>query len=148
MTEQQRDLLLRDLSARLPYGVIFRDESAKDDFKLMGIATAPSGYFSVSRMYRDSSWEDVKPYLRPLSSMTDEECEQMQRDLSPNGTAGYLRDCISIPASHFGGCIPYEYMASVVEWLYARHFDIHNLIWQGLAIEVTGKYNPYKNDKT
>lgn len=29
MTEQQRDLLLRDLSARLPYGVIFRDESAK-----------------------------------------------------------------------------------------------------------------------
>lgn len=87
---------------------------------------------------------DVKPYLRPMSSMTEEEKDEMHRMLSPEGTALYQNDGIAIPMNHFGDFVPYEYMSQIIQYLLKHHFDFMGLIPKGLAIAVTEENNPYK----
>lgn len=70
---------------------------------------------------------DIKPYLRPMSSMTEEEREE------------YLTECdkdaeSTLSAPHHHG----------IDWLNAHHFDYRGLIPRGLAIAVTKDNNPYK----
>ena len=77
----------------------------------------------------------IRPYLRPMSSMTEDEKQEMHRLLSPTGTATYQNTGIATPLSHFGDFIPYEYMARVLNWLNAHHFDYDGLIEKGLALE-------------
>ena len=69
----------------------------------------------------------IKPYLRPMSSMTETEIDEFtQFDVYANG----------------------EYIMSnyeMIDWLNKYHFDYRGLIEKGLAIEVTEENNPYKN---
>ena len=125
MTKEDKDLLLKDLSARLPYGVYFigykvvfggTDITIFDNEKMMGIVEdtliSQSGSFSI---------EKVKPYLRPMSSMIEEE------ELTLNETRCYT-----------------QLTLESYDWLNAHHFDYRGLIEKGLAIEVTEDNNPYK----
>lgn len=122
MTQEDKELLLKDLSARLPYGVICKSESYKNIL------------FNSSDIPLIES-EEIKPYLRPISSMTDKECEEY-RKFSYYGAASvrpYAHgDFIAVPS--------FEKM----DWLNAHHFDYRGLIEKGLAIEVTEENNPYK----
>ena len=130
MTKEDKDLLLKDLSARLPYGVYFigykvvfggTDITIFDNEKMMGIVEdtliSQSGSFSI---------EKVKPYLRPMSSMTDEE----------------KHNCFMTYTSIKGIDIPHPYKTQ--DWLDKNMFDYRGLIPLGLAIEVTKENNPYK----
>lgn len=73
MTEKEKQLLLKDLSARLPYGVICNlsvkgvDVSITEKLEIGGL-----DHFIYGTM-------DVKPYLRPMSSLTDEEKKEIAR---------------------------------------------------------------------
>ena len=115
MTQEEKQLLLQDLCARFPYKVIceLSGDGAKitEQLQLGGL-----GQFLYGRI-------EVKPYLRPMSSMTEEEKKELESMLF---TIPNLEHCI------------------VIDWLNQKMFDYRGLIEKGLAIEVTEENNPYK----
>ena len=120
MTSEDKELLIKDLCARLPYNVIcqveFR-ENGKYNSKVMllsGIFT-DEAYFTTKGGSIYSN--EYKPYLFPLSSMTEE--EKLMYEWLMIGT-----DNIS-------------YMLDVIDWLNSHHFDYRGLIEKGLAIDAT-----------
>ena len=130
MTQEDKQLLLKDLCARLPYGVKFLRESwnYELDQELSVIEILEDidkdGYINNTKVY---TVEDIKPYLRPKSSMTEEEKEEYFK----------LGDI------YYG--IYFDSINSI-DWLNAHHFDYRRLIPKGLAIEVTEENNHYKLD--
>lgn len=133
MTQEEKILLLRDLCARLPYRVKVKSSRRRESVTL-----------SLDVMTDFHLGCSVKPYLRPLSSMTEEEKKEMHNLLSPEGTAIYENNGISIPMNHYGDFVPYEFMNRIIQCLLKNHFDFMGLIPKGLAIEVTEENNPYK----
>jgi hypothetical protein len=129
MAQKNKELLLRDLSARLPYGVKFQAE----DSNVYTLDAA--NYFTLQ-----IKGVVFKPYLRPISSMTKEEWGEFEKKfevpLGAGGNATYFKvyDYVVIDF----GC-RYEMnlsdMADMLSWLYLHHFDINNLIEKGLALE-------------
>lgn len=114
MTNKEKELLLKDLSARLPYGV-------KLQFNY--IITSPAILKGINKDFIECDiaaceLEDVKPYLFPLSSITEEQEKELNN---------YLMTDKKIM------------MRSVkeIDWLYKHRFDVHNLIHYGLAIDCT-----------
>lgn len=130
MTNEEKQLLIEDLSARLPYGVCI----AKGDiiYPLTGINVA-LGYVELAVSERISI-EEVKPYLRPMESMTDEEKKEFihyseyEVEESVNGRhyEYYLKDYVGTPENPI--C---NYNAIV--WLLKHHFDFRGLIKLDLA---------------
>ena len=116
MTQEDKSLLLKDLCARLLYGVICKSNSYRNIL------------FNSSHISLIES-EEIKPYLRPMSSMNEEEeKEYMNID---NRSYSCPMAYAHIPAS------------DRIDWLNAHHFDYRGLIEKGLAIEVTKENNPY-----
>ena len=141
MTQEQKDLLLKDLCARLPYGVKVKLGNNPNIFDL--------GYrirFAV--MYGDSDkLEDIlditniKPYLFPISSMTDEQKKEISKRYNLHTSYGL---CIEI-TNHSEGywdddnsCHLQDYLW-LVDWFNKNHFDYRGLIPMGLANDATGK---------
>ena len=63
MTQEQKDLLLKDLCARLPYGVVVKDRN--------GVHILTSGNTEFIDLFNGKC--NIKPYLFPLSSMTEKQ---------------------------------------------------------------------------
>ena len=133
MAQEQKDLLLKDLSARLPYGVkgIITCNGDKNIFTIKGI-------FNILFLSDTEccNVEDFKPYLFPLSSMTKEQLFEVQEILGKNEIKiddGFLRIVDSDR-----NVITYLEILAVLEWFYKNHFDINDLIPKGLAIDATG----------
>lgn len=122
MAQENKELLLKDISGRLPYGLIvqislFRNDGIKRDIDLDLHVT-------------ENIWEIIDkyhalPYLRPMSSMTEEERKEYKHLVafsgSPDGAANFI------------------------DWLNKNMFDYRGLIEKGLAIAVTEENNPYKD---
>ena len=124
MTQNEKDLLLQDLCARLPYGVkveIYKDEPP---YKIKG--------YDGKDFLSDSGWdyliEQCKPYLFPLSSMTEEQGKELE-EIDPEF---YSLICGN-------GDIYVSMDVRGYEWLNKNHFDYRGLIEKGLAIDATGK---------
>ena len=130
MTQEDKELLLRDLCARLPYetrvrytyafaGVVgineYSDEGTLSYDKLQDFSLPNVGYERRRVVC-------ILPYLRPMSSMTEEEKIRCQ-------ALAFANDAILI-----------------FDWLHSHHFDCRGLIQKGLAIAVTEENNPYKNE--
>ena len=127
MTPEDKELLIKDLCARLPYNVIcqveFR-ENGKYKSKVMllsGIFT-DEAYFTTKGGSIYSN--EYKPYLFPLSSMTEEQ-KVIYGDL-----------CYSIIQSLAKNM--QSELNELINWLNAHHFDYRGLIEKGLAIDATG----------
>jgi len=125
MTKQDKQLLLKNLCMRLPYGVICRlSEPPWDEIieplKIGGL-----------KMLIEEKW-DVKPYLRPMSSMTKGEKNRFYSFME--------KDSYGFPTDVINKEKIYEY----INWLLANHFDFNDLIPKGLAIKITEEDNPYK----
>lgn len=82
---------------------------------------------------------DIKPYLRPLSSMTEAEND----DLYKSGGRACWKNGSEIRLNELSGFK--ETYRSLI-WLVRNHFDCFNLINQGLAVGVTKNNNPYEKD--
>ena len=116
MTQEEKELLLKDLSARLPYGVIcdiYNEKCTITEKLLIG---------GLSHFCNDTI--AVRPYLRPMSSMTEDEKEQI-RDF-------WIDADVKTHATQ------------LIDFYNRHHFDYRGLIEKGLAIEVTDENNPYK----
>ena len=122
MSQEDRKLLITDLTSRIDYGVICMIERV-DDFgsrwrneKLTGFVNEEDGcfYFDFGYGLTVEFAEKVKPYLRPMSSMTEEEKLCYQAFFNYDGV---------------------EYPEEYIDWLNAHHFDYRGLIEKGLALE-------------
>ena len=137
MTQEDKELLLKDLSARLLYGVRYRHFTWDDKCGEIYIAARiysinTDGY--VKNCYDDETVyiDNVRPYLFPLSSMTEEQ----------KGEYNFLRDLV--PAAEpceIGNLMnDFELVDNwrSIDYLNANHFDYRGLIEKGLAIDATG----------
>lgn len=129
MTRENKELLLQDLCARLPYGVICN--TSKGNGHLCSINQTIFGVEyginikATERDYFNDREEIIKPYLRPMSSMTEEENKEYKQFLEDIEGYAYSIDCVP-----------------QIDWLNAHHFDYRGLIDKGLAIEAPeGMYN-------
>lgn len=124
-----KELLLKDLCARLPYGVrVFVSGDDFDNYQYPYLLTAISKfgqdifckiYSPIYTPLRCPNIENVKPYLFPLFSMTEEQ-EKEYNDLN----------CYEL------GCFPHT--EDALDYLIKNHFDFRCLISKGLAIDATG----------
>ena len=119
MTQENKELLLKDICARLPYGVVihFDEKTDQDDERLYGMRENGGKFLINDAFYI----EEIKPYLFPLSSMTEEQRREQE--------------------AHFI-CIKHDMSFSIcryMEWCYKNHLDVNGLIPKGLAIDATGK---------
>ena len=116
MIREDKELLLKDLCTRLPYGVkvkivdedILRYDHSEEGF-IVGKENVNDDCFVIQGS-SDSyvlSYSDFKPYLRPMSSMTEEE----------------KKECLKIT------------FVEATDWLNSHHFDYRGLIEKGLALE-------------
>lgn len=135
MTQEQKDLLLRDLCARLPYGVWFEHKLKSCKFGAKWILTALD-----IRTIERGRFDFYKPYLFPLSSMTEEQCHDFYCRFIENEI-----DYNDFKEFYFENNEWHKLLTSiddcdgVVDWFNKNHFDYRGLIPMGLAIDATDK---------
>ena len=125
MTQEQKELLLKDLSSRFPYGVKvhakFIDTDTNTEVEKVGVLSMIDSDTVVAFTSDDTNCyiyvtiHEVKPYLFPMSNMTEEQFNEYW-ELEHSGNMEHL----SIPA---------------LDWLNKNHFDYRGLIEKGLAID-------------
>ena len=129
MKQEDKDLLFKELSARYPYGVkileggviietLQKIEKVSETLYIVnGYDESIGGGFDISQ---------VKLYLRPMSSMTEEEEREFEETLQYT-----------------------QYTLESYDWLNAHHFDYRGLIPMGLALEAPeGMYTHFGDMKT
>lgn len=132
---QEEDLLLKDLSARIFYGTRVKvsniwdeDKEIEKDIVDSLYCVLPDGYINTSTIDSDIPIKDVKPYLRSLLSMTDEERKERKSLIFThyrNEFDGHLyKSYVEIKDVYY-----------YIDWLSKHHFDYHGLIEKGLALE-------------
>lgn len=125
MTQEERDLLLKDLCARLPYGVICEDEYG-NTLELNSIDKPNTVTFKCSdNTFWTTDLDKCKPYLFPLSSMTEEEWKEYQTLKMVDWVKGDINGT-------------FINAGTITDWLNAHHFDYRGLIPMGLAKDATG----------
>lgn len=145
MTKEEKELSFIDISGRLHYGVIVNYKENEYDHRKWKITSLHTLSYSKSGTLIDTDYDgwisyeehegcgmstgsrpfslgEVLPYLRPMSSMTEEEKIDYRAFFNYDGV---------------------EYPEEYIDWLNAHHFDYRGLIEKGLAIEVL-ENNPYK----
>ena len=134
MTQEDKALLYKDLCARLPYGVVLDSPNPVDDLWDEAISIDASTK-TVTLLYNERvfSIDEVKPYLLPLSSMTEEQKkyitdrwginEEFDFEINPDWGEYFVE---------LGDAVDF------IDWLNKNHLDYRGLIEKGLAIDATG----------
>lgn len=117
MEKEDKEILLRDLCARLPYGVKVKTPNDDEVYTLLSLN--PNKGIAVIGMPFDDVFatskvkvEDIKPYLRPMYSMTEKEEEEYEEVVRGS-------------------------FEKQLEFYQRKHLDFRGLIPKGLAIEAT-----------
>ena len=133
MTQEEKQLLLKDLCARLPYWSHVKTVD-DDDAYIVGLDDTEEGLFYIHILEDGDSYdvtmsvENFKPYLRPMSSITAEEKKEFdslmnkveERCINAYGKGGYTLA-----------------FTELNDWLNKKMFDYRGLIPMGLALEAT-----------
>ena len=137
MTQEEKELLIKDICARLPYGVkakvnvnqqlerliepVYIGEDGKDTY----LCSSTISIHEDNIKYVFNGLFECKPYLFPMSSMTKEQKKEY------NNLCETILDDLGYPAS-------FNTIDSL-DWLNKNYFDYRGLIYMGLAIDATGK---------
>lgn len=118
MTQEDKDLLLKDLCSRLPYGVkIELTWWVMDEGTYVNVTLEPE---HIEQLLNYENYiTEIKPYLFPLSSMTEEQKKEYQ----------YITERWMYDSSYS--------ISDSIDWLNKNHFDYRGLIPMGLAIDAT-----------
>ena len=128
MTREDKELLIKDLCPRLPYGVYVEHINTGMRGHLHDLKVYPLydktddhiyDYICSTDFLGDGDYFDIeafKPYLFPLSSMTEEQRDIFDSIVSSSNTV----------------------LSDVVDFYNKNHFDYRGLIPKGLAIDATG----------
>ena len=127
MTQENKELLLRDLSARLPYGIkvhIKGEYHKHHEVEEIDISDECVRYFENFHLYEEEI-TNCRLYLRPMSSMTEEEKMHFWcLNHNPNTGVDFM-----------------THAPELIDWLNKNHFDYRGLIEKGLALEApSGMY--------
>ena len=131
MKQEDKELLLKDLCARLPYGVKILDIPANVVGKLFLISTTDTVQYETADDTGIQTLYNIKPYLLPLSSMTEEQKREYNMLLTDIPTYEYEGGDIVTVIDTYDNWMSIDY-------LIANHFDYRYLIEDGLAIDATG----------
>ena len=149
MTQEHKELLLKDLSSRLPYRVkaYVKNWSKLDRKYYEGVYTVESIHpslnnilvcserFSVEVLVGHYDYE-IKPYLFPLESMTEEQWDNAPRVNLTNFTFESLKcGCFTLASYTCENNL--HDLLEFINWLYVNHFDVNGLIPMGLAEDAT-----------
>lgn len=144
MTEEEKRLLALDLGCRIQTGVVVN--CVDGDFRLEYV----NSFWEV-KLEDGNNWsysiETVKPYLRSIEDMTEEEQEEFGK---MQHTSGEVEEI----CHHLGDAYPVrlgltgKYDGMRIDWFIERKFDFRGLIGKGLAIKVTPENDPYKKEET
>jgi hypothetical protein len=153
MTQEEKLLLLKDLCARLPYKVKVYNKTFKeptiqtlygkisDNEFLMeetytSVGIDGDDFGSFNKRHYTGYVDFIKPYLQPMSSMTEEELKEFKRlkqmsvtVVMPNGVS-LLKPTYIVDLEDDGDGLNHLY-----DWLNSHHFDYRGLIEKGLALE-------------
>ena len=164
MTQEDKELLLKDLCARIPYEVKGKCEidasydtsfdtkfqthkfdavvyGLKEDLLLVTplIEDKDEQEFANEEVADGVDILDFKPYLFPMSSMTDEQCHKfycrfVENEIDYNDFKKYYFDSCSWNKvlTLISDC------GDIIDWFNKNHFDYRGLIEKGLAIDATG----------
>lgn len=128
MTPEEKQLLLKDLCARLPYGVICKTKKGDGHLNSINQSIFGTEYgININPLKRNyfsdgiTEEQDIKPYLRPMSSMTKEEKKEYEAT-----------------------CPDWNETLETYDWLNKKGFDYRGLIPMGLALEA--KEGMYKTE--
>ena len=117
MTQEQKNLLLKDLCARVPYGVWIEAKLKDCPFSAKCMLN-PRNAGDIT-LIEIGQYDFYKPYLFPMSSMTEEQIKE------------YLNTCM-VGNAHVPTLASFD-------WCDKNHFDYRGLIPMGLAIDATDK---------
>ena len=170
MKQEDKELLLKELCARLPYGVkvnapfttnknenakgykinsinfgvvewtpiLFGEKKQRNSIIIETFSEKFNQYCSMD-IELNNDIERVKLYLFPMSSMTEEQKEELLEitdAIKIDDTGIYYEEGDTLVT--YLSKIPYTFMCKVVTWCYKNHLDINNLIPLNLAIDATG----------
>ena len=133
MTQEEKQLLLKDLCARLPYGVKVHINSSIEEQNQMtlydvnlesetiGVKNEQWAFRAIPIVDREDNAKIVKPYLRSLSTMTEEEDKDWQ----------FYKCRVAESCDE----LLEQRIAELHDWFNAHHFDYYGLIEKGLALE-------------
>ena len=123
---EEKQLLLKDLSARLPYGVKVQCDKYPHPVTILYAGNINEVKFAETGGIEHIN--SIKPYLRPMSSMTEKEKKA-------------FNDFVCIDEFAWNGDTEKGYpnqasiMSDGIDWLLSHHFDFRGLIEKGLALE-------------
>ena len=132
ITEENKNLLFRDLSSRFSYGVKVAHTTLPDNmpkvWDVIGLPAVGLVDIIVPGKYRFAAVpiEEIKPYLRPMNMTEEEEREVGKLGVCYDGA--FHNDIYDV-----GICMEEAFTA--ISWLLERRFDINYLIQKGLALE-------------
>jgi hypothetical protein len=137
MIQENKELLLKDLCARSPYGVKVMTSvggEIRNDKEQLN--------FAQLSLF-ENSYEDIKPYLFPLSSITEEQSMELFKlfgiSLVDSIDTDYIKinECTGITFFLNKGFDVETHLDKLIDWLNKNHFDWRGLIPMGLAIDAT-----------
>lgn len=135
MTQNDKNILLKELCMRLPYGLRIRVDEKVETLEGVNVPDLVANYGG----WCSSDIEEVKPYLLPLTSMTEE--------LWAKEFKGYgFREDRTLASFRFDGETLASFtselslsdVANFINRLIKNHFDVNGLIPKGLALDATG----------
>jgi hypothetical protein len=131
MTQEEKELVIKEFCARLPYGLKlnFYSKATNENYVCTLLGIEPDNEKPIIAKTEDGAFtftqDHVKPYLRPMSSMTEEEKKTLNNILE------------------YQYCSDDSCMCESTDWLNAHHFDYRGLIEKGLALPA--KENMYND---
>ena len=128
MTQKDKEVLLKDLYARLPYGIKAEIKYYDGAWELLAIYTNGTTYATRDVGYPiETCFEECKPYLFPMSSMTDKQKKELEDTLIKMNLKA-LSDELNSE----------DIAAYEIDFYNKNHFDYRDLIEKGLALDATG----------
>ena len=122
MKQEDKELLLKDLCARLPYDVKVYDKNGNFNTSYVNLlhinGKVSEAFVGNGMQCRTAPIDEIRPYLFPISSMTEEQEEEYNK-----------LNCYEL------GCFPH--IEEALDYLIENHFDYRYLIDKGLAIDAT-----------
>lgn len=122
MKKEHKELLLKDLCARLPYGIkaqYYDEEEQCETYDIIESVTVDTSNPTIDIGQYTLHIDKVKPYLFSISNMTEKQEIEFK-----NTCNNYCE---------------YYWTEETIDWLNKNHFDYRGLIEKGLAIDATDK---------
>ena len=145
MDQSEKELLLKDLCCRLPYGIKVYDAKSNVNVPYMNLCHVNGiineVFISSGMICRTAPIEDIKPYLFPLSSMTEEQKREISKRYNYHNYYGLSIEITYHSEGYWdddNSCNLQDYLW-LEDWYNKNHFDYRGLIEKGLAIDATNK---------